>query len=188
MIVRATTTLFVLLLSLLISFDSYADKPASGDDLVKVALENLVPDQQGRTVVLVLKSEEKPPASAEKDEAKESRVLPMTIGFEEARSIYVAFQKMAVPRPLTHDLMKNIIEEYGGEVVSCAIMKMERETFFAELRLKRAGREVVIDCRPSDAIALALRSGTPIYVKRAVFDRHSIDPAKPEQKKEVIKT
>ncbi|MCI0488489.1 MAG: bifunctional nuclease family protein [Blastocatellia bacterium] len=188
MIVRAATTAFVLLLSLLISFDSHADKPASETDLIRVELETLVPDEQARAVILVLKPEEKAPAPGEKDEPKESRVLPMTIGFEEARSIYVAFQKMAVPRPLTHDLMKNIIEEYGGEIVSCAITKMERETFFAELRLKRAGREVVIDCRPSDAIALALRSGTPIYVKRAVLDRHSIDPTKPEEKKKAIKT
>ena len=185
MIYRVAATAVVLLLSLLTSYDTYADKPPSDDDLIKVNIETLVPDEQARNVLLVLKPDEAPPPGAE---PKARRVLPMVIGFEEARSIYVAFQKISVPRPLTHDLMKKLVEEYGGEIVSCVITRMEQEAFFAELRLKRAGREFIMDCRPSDAIALSLRSGTPIYVRRAVMDRHSIDPAKPEEKKKNITT
>jgi hypothetical protein len=56
---------------------------------------------------------------------------------------------------------------------------MERETFYAELYLKRDGRDIIIDCRPSDAIALSMRYGTPIQVKRDVLEKHSIEPGRP---------
>jgi bifunctional DNase/RNase len=84
--------------------------------------------------------------------------------------------------------MKMIIEENGGSVAGVVITKMERETFFAELRLKRAGREFVIDCRPSDAIGLAIRSGAPVFVRREVLTRHGVDPASPDKSDRPIKT
>jgi bifunctional DNase/RNase len=178
MIGRAVTTALVLLLTIFSSFDSPGGKVASSDDLIKLEVATLVLSEEDRSVVLVLR----PVKEGLREEAEEARlVLPLVIGVEEARSIGVAFHKLGVPRPLSHDLMKKIIDEYGGAVVSCVITKMEQATFFAELRLKRSGREMMIDCRPSDAIGLALRTNAPVYVRRPVLLQHGIDPTKTDQ-------
>jgi bifunctional DNase/RNase len=133
--------------------------------------------EESRSVLLVLRPEQ----SVSREDKIATRVLALAIGLEEARSIYVAHNKVSVPRPLSHDLMKTIIGEYGGAITGCVITKMESETYFAEIRLKRDGREFIIDCRPSDAIALALRSKAPIYVAREVIEKHGVDPARPEK-------
>lgn len=181
MICRTVTTLFVLLLALFTGFDSSPEKASAANDLVKVEVATLLMDESERSVILVLK-----PAGDAGEQKR--RVLPLVIGLEEARSIFIAHNKVAVPRPLSHDLMKTIIEQYGGSIQSCVITKMERATFFAELRLKKDGRETTIDSRPSDAIALALRAKAPVYVFRSVFDQHSVDPDKPESKEKPLKT
>ena len=185
MIYRAVTTLAVLLLTVQTPFNITADKTPTNGDLVKVEVATLLLNEEDRNFVLVLKPEQK---SMTPDARDERRVLPLVIGLEEGRSIGVAFHKIGTPRPLTHDLMKTIVEEYGGSVTGVVITKMERETFFAELRLKRAGREFTIDCRPSDAIGLALRSGAPVFVRRDVMTRHGIDPANPDKTDKPIKT
>lgn len=181
MICRCVAAIFVLFLSLLTGFDAPQGKAAAASDLVKVEVATLLMDEANRSVILVLK-----PGAATNEQQR--RVLPLVIGLEEARSIFVAQNNVSIPRPLSHDLMKTIIEQYGGSIVSCVITKMERATFFAELRLKRDGREVTIDCRPSDAIALALRAKAPVYVVRSVIDQHSVDPDKAEQKERPLKT
>ena len=185
MICRAVTTLVVLLLTVQTSFNTSADKPLAGDDLVKVEIATLLLNEEDRNFVLVLKPEQTVSMPGAVDAR---RVLPLVIGLEEGRSIGVAFHKVGTPRPLSHDLMKMIIEEYGGAVASVVITKMERETFYAELRLKRAGREFTIDCRPSDAIGLALRSSAPLFVRRDVLTRHGVDPANPDKSDKPIKT
>jgi uncharacterized protein len=177
---RATATIFILILSLLSGGDSPSGKTAQASDLIKTEVAALVMNEEERSVLLVLR----PEASG----GQKRRVLPLVIGLEEARSIYVAHNDVSVPRPLTHDLMKMIIEQYGGSMIGCVITKMERATFYAELRLKKDGREITIDCRPSDAIALALRAKSPIYVARAVMDQHGVDPNKPEQTEKPVKT
>ena len=182
MIYRAVTTLAVLLLTVQTPFNITADKTPTIDDLVKVEVATLLLNDEDRNFVLVLKPEQ----TSTTPDAR--RVLPLVIGLEEGRSIGVAFHKIGTPRPLTHDLMKTIVEEYGGSITGVVITKMERETFFAELRLKRAGREFTIDCRPSDAIGLALRSGAPVFVRRDVMTRHSVDPANPDKTDKPIKT
>lgn len=185
MIGRAVTTALVLVLSICLSFDSPGSRVSSSEDLIKLEVATLVLSDEDRSVVLVLK----PIQASLEDKAEEARlVLPLVIGIEEARSIGVAFHKIGVPRPLSHDLMKKIIDEYGGSVVSCVITKMEQATFFAELRLKRSGREITIDCRPSDAIGLSLRSNAPLYVRRAVLLQHGVDPSKPDQPSKPLKT
>ena len=186
MICRAVTTLVVLLLTVQTPFNASADKPLTGDDLVKVQIATMLVSEEDRNFVLVLKPEQ---TSVSMPGTADARlVLPLVIGLEEGRSINVAFHKIGTPRPLSHDLMKMIIEEYGGSVASVVITKMERETFFAELRLKRAGREFIIDCRPSDAIGLALRSNAPVFVRRDVLTRHGVDPANPDKSDKPIKT
>jgi bifunctional DNase/RNase len=171
MIIRAVGTVLVLAVSLFTSFDGAADKEPVAKDAIKVEVAKLLMSEENRSVILLLKPEADPAMR---------KVLPLVIGFEEARSIGVAFHKVEVPRPLSHDLMKTIIQEYDGSVESCVITKMENQIFYAELRLKKEGREMVIDCRPSDAIALSMRWNTPVYVRREVFEKHGVDPSKPQ--------
>jgi hypothetical protein len=80
--------------------------------------------------------------------------------------------KMA--RPMTHDLLKNILTEMGGSVDCVEITELKENTYYALIYLKIAGREMAVDSRPSDAIALALRTKTPIYVAKAVLEASSI--------------
>lgn len=170
---RAATIAAVLIMSVPHSFDSGAKEPK--EELVKVEVATLALADEGRSVVLLLKPSENA-AGMEAEKEKDARVLPLLIGIEEGRSIVVAFNKIQVPRPLSHDLMKTIVDRLEGSVDRCVITRMENETFYAELRLRRDGGDLNIDCRPSDAIALSLRTGTPIFVKRIVFELHSVDP------------
>ncbi len=83
---------------------------------------------------------------------------------------------MDVPRPLTHDLLKNVIETMGGEVLHVLISGLERSTYFARIVLDVDGSTVEIDSRPSDAIALAVRVSSPIYVADDVMDKAAMEP------------
>ncbi len=91
-------------------------------------------------------------------------VLPIFIGAPEASAIAFALEGVVVPRPLTHDLLCNILEELGAELVRVAITDVRDGTYLAELHLLAHGDQHVISARPSDAIALALRTGTPMFV------------------------
>lgn len=103
-----------------------------------------------------------------KEEGKE-RILPIWIGQAEALSIAMAMENVKLPRPMTHDLFKSVIE--GLEVILewVRIRSLEEGTFFATMRLKTKRGDVDIDARPSDAIAIALRTGTPVYVAEKVL-------------------
>src|SRR5206468_7877979 len=92
------------------------------------------------------------------------RFLPIWIGPFEAEAITLQLQGTDVPRPLTHDLLKNVIETLSGEVLHVLINDLEKSTFFARIVLDVDGATVEIDSRPSDAIALAVRVSAPIYV------------------------
>ncbi|MFN8487019.1 MAG: bifunctional nuclease family protein [Caldilineaceae bacterium] len=104
------------------------------------------------------------------------RFLPIWIGPFEAEAITLQLQGMDVPRPLTHDLLKNVIETLGGEVLHVLINDLEKSTFFARIVLDVDGNTVEIDSRPSDAIALAVRVSSPIYVADDVMDQASMQP------------
>jgi bifunctional DNase/RNase len=183
MLARAAATTILLISSILTPSDPYASK-SSPNDLIRVEVATLLVNEQTRGVILVLK----PQAGESPSTPEMKKVLPLAIGFEEARSIGVAFHKILPPRPLSHDLMMKIIEEYGGAVASCVVTKMEREIFFAELHLKRNGRELIIDSRPSDAIALAMRADAPIFVRRALLTEQGVDPSRRDQLEKPPKT
>ena len=104
------------------------------------------------------------------------RFLPIWIGPFEAEAITLQLQSMDVPRPMTHDLLKNVIETMGGEVLHVLINDLEKATFFARIVLDVDGNTVEIDSRPSDAIALAVRVSAPIYVADDVMDQASMQP------------
>jgi hypothetical protein len=104
------------------------------------------------------------------------RFLPIWIGPFEADSITMQLQGMEVHRPLTHDLLKNVIETLGGEVLHILINGLERNTYFARIVLDVDGDSVEIDSRPSDAIALAVRVSAPIYVTEEVMEQAGLQP------------
>ena len=107
------------------------------------------------------------------------RLLPIWIGTPEATSILLALQGADMPRPLTHDLMKDVVETLGFVVERVEITRVDEGTFYAALVLRGEERTFAIDARPSDSIALAIRTGSPIYVAEEVFSEASVE-AEPE--------
>lgn len=116
---------------------------------------------------------------------QDNRVLPISIGKEEARSILIALSKTKPPRPLTHDLMKTVFEEISCSIVRIEVCDLRDETFYGKLILDNNGVPLEIDSRPSDAIALAVRAETPIYVAPHVFEEAGV-VLKEEDSEEVI--
>lgn len=102
--------------------------------------------------------------------------LPIWIGKPEADSIALALGRVIPPRPLTHDLMKSIIDSLNVRATRVVVSKIIENTYYAEVYLDRGGRdEILIDARPSDAIALAIRTNTPIFVHEKVITRRRSD-------------
>jgi bifunctional DNase/RNase len=110
-------------------------------------------------------------------EVNGERRLPIIIGASEAQSIALEMEGIKPPRPLTHDLMKNIIGAFGGELHDIIIDELREGTFYAKLNIDSQ----VIDSRPSDAIALAVRFGAQIYVSAAVMDEAAFVPEEGEE-------
>ncbi len=106
-----------------------------------------------------------------------SRRLPIIIGSFEAQAIASALENITPPRPMTHDLLKNIIDELGASVVEVFIDELVENTFYAKLVLEIAGVTTSVDARPSDAIAVSVRTGADIYVNETVMDRAAFIPS-----------
>lgn len=102
------------------------------------------------------------------------RYLPIWIGPAEADAIAVKLQGVTVPRPLTHDLLISVIESLGASVNSIVVSDLKNDTFFAKIMLNVDGKVVEIDSRPSDALALAVRSEVPIFADESVMDKAGI--------------
>lgn len=101
---------------------------------------------------------------------EDDRTLPIFIGTVEAQAIALFISNVKMPRPLTHDLMKNVLEYLEWRLKKIEVCDIRKGTFIARLILMRNGTEIEIDSRPSDAIALALRFAAPIYVDEKVMD------------------
>lgn len=125
--------------------------------MVKVEIFGLALDEKSKSPILVLKD-------------VDDRVVPIWIGTMEAMAISTALNKVPFPRPLTHDLLMNVIRDMGGSVTRVEVTDIENGTFFAEIVVSAGGRTLRIDSRPSDAIALAVRAECPIHVGDAVFE------------------
>ncbi len=103
--------------------------------------------------------------------------LPLFIGQFEAESIVIALQDIEISRPQPHDLIRSAIRSLGAQILSVEITEMKAATFYAEMAVRNAaGEEVLIDCRPSDALAVALRAHVPVYVDRSLMDCYGIRP------------
>ncbi|HEC23256.1 MAG TPA: bifunctional nuclease family protein [Chloroflexi bacterium] len=132
--------------------------------MVRVDIDSIRVSLMSQDRVVVLKDRES------------ERYLPIWIGPFEAEAIRVELQGMEVTRPLTHDLLKAVISQLGGEVEHVVVNDLRNDIFYATLKIHVNGRVVEIDSRPSDAIALAVRLKVPIYVAESVMQRAAIEP------------
>jgi bifunctional DNase/RNase len=103
-------------------------------------------------------------------EVNGTRQFPIVIGNTEANAIKKRLEGNPMPRPMTHDLLANVIEELGGTLEHIEITNLQEHTFYAQLHIRQNGRIVQVDSRPSDAIALGIASSVPIYVAQSVLD------------------
>lgn len=110
---------------------------------------------------------------------RSDRFLPIWIGPYEAEAITVSLQQMEVARPLTHDLLRNVIRSLQAEVLRINITELRDDVFYARIVLRVDGRELEIDSRPSDALALAVRVKVPVFVEDSVMQEAA---ARPEEK------
>ena len=98
------------------------------------------------------------------------RALPIWVGIFEAHAIAREIENFQTPRPMTHDLIKNLVEGINGNVSRVVVHDLKDNTFYAEIHLGLNGTEVIVDSRPSDAIAIALRMSAPIFVEEKLLD------------------
>jgi uncharacterized protein len=132
--------------------------------MVEVSIDSVRISLMSQHRIVVLKDTESP------------RFLPIWIGPFEADAITIELQGVEVARPLTHDLLKAVIDKLGAEVERVAITDLRNDTFYAQITLRVNGRRMEVDSRPSDAIALAVRTHVPVYVDEAVMDQAAIAP------------
>lgn len=116
-----------------------------------------------------------------------TRYLPIWIGANEATAIATAMEGVQPPRPLTHDLMRTVLDAVGALAVRVVITEMRESVFFADLTLDASGEEVKVSSRPSDAIALAVRTGTPVLVAAAVLDEAGVHFEDEDEEEEVAR-
>jgi bifunctional DNase/RNase len=107
--------------------------------------------------------------------ADDDKFLPIWIGHSEAAAILMKLQGATPPRPMTHDLLTDVVSELQGEVVKVVVTEMRENTYFARITIVQNGREVEIDSRPSDAIALAVRCDAQIFATDDVIEESGID-------------
>ncbi len=100
-------------------------------------------------------------------------MLPIWVGKAEASSISMALEKVAPPRPMTHDFMKSYLDAFDAKVISVVITDLSEHTYFAKIHLMYGDSEYAVDSRPSDAIALALRAQAPIFASESVIHKQS---------------
>ena len=114
----------------------------------------------------------------------DERSLPIFIGMPEAQSLALALNHTAVPRPMTHDLMKNVLDMLECRLESVHVVDLREGTFFGVLNVATEGRLIAIDARPSDAIALALRCNAPVFVEEKVMDEAGVVMKEESKEKE----
>ncbi len=104
-----------------------------------------------------------------------NRFLPVVIGLPEIHAIKMKLSGVKPPRPMTHDLMLNLVEGLGGKLEKVLIDKLDNNTFHAKLYIRKSdGKEIVVDARPSDSVAMALRAQIPVFADREVLNAASV--------------
>jgi bifunctional DNase/RNase len=126
--------------------------------LIEMTIKGLMLDPITNTPIVILKDKDG------------DRVLPIWVGLFEANAIALQIENVATPRPMTHDLLRNIITDLDGRVDRIVVSDLKENTFYAVVHLTVRGERVAVDARPSDAIALALRTRAPIMVDETVIE------------------
>ena len=126
---------------------------------VEMKVRGLALDPVSNMPIIILRDDE------------EKRSLPIWVGIYEANAIALELEKISTPRPMTHDLIKNILESVDAKVEKIVVNDLRDNTFFALIHLRLGEEEITVDSRPSDAIALALRVSAPIFVDEDVVRR-----------------
>jgi uncharacterized protein len=125
--------------------------------LIEMTIKGLMVDPITNMPIVILKDKDG------------ERVLPIWVGIFEANAIALQIENIATPRPMTHDLLRNVISDLDGQVDRVVVCDLKENTFYAIIHLTVRGERVAVDARPSDAIALALRSKAPILVEESVI-------------------
>ena len=128
------------------------------EKFVEVNIVGLVMDQISKSPVMVLKA------------LNEKKIIPIWIGLNEANAIALELENVSSPRPMTHDLMKSIMCNLEAVLAKVIITGIVENTYYAELVIEKDGEQRIIDCRPSDAVALALKNRAKIYVSKQVLE------------------
>ncbi len=146
---------------------------------IKMVIHGIAMDPVSNSPVMLLK------------EVEGDRILPIWIGLLEATSIAAKIENIQFPRPLTHDLMKNIFDFLGVKIPKIEIVDLRDNTYYAIITLDIEGKTIDIDARPSDAVALALRTGAEIFVKEEVLEKSQVYKETPqgmEKEKQMVGT
>jgi bifunctional DNase/RNase len=136
---------------------------------VEVRIRGLMMDPATNMPIVVLK-----------DVASDT-VMPIWVGIFEANAIAIEIEKLAAPRPMTHDLTRNLIRHLNGTLEKVVITELRDDTFFAILWMRQDNEPITVDARPSDAIALALRADCPIYVSEQVMQSAKLNTSGPAE-------
>ena len=132
-------------------------------ELIAMSIKGLMLDTVSNSPIVVLKDDD------------EKFFLPIWVGIFEANAIALELEKIATPRPMTHDLIKNILETIEARVLKVVVTDLRDNTFFAVLHIQVGGTEYTVDSRPSDAIALAIRAEAPIFAADEVIEESAIE-------------
>jgi len=127
--------------------------------MIKMTVRGIALDPLTNMPIIILKDQD------------DKRALPIWVGIFEANAIALELEKISTPRPMTHDLIKNILDGLGANVQQVVVNDLKDNTFFAVIEISVNGNKVNIDSRPSDAIALALRVNAPIFVTEKVVTK-----------------
>jgi uncharacterized protein len=137
---------------------------------IQMTIKGLMIDPITNMPIIVLRDEEG------------QRILPIWVGVFEANAIALQIENVQTPRPMTHDLLRNVINDLRASVERIVVCDLKENTFYATIELKGRDGSLAIDARPSDAIALALRTASPIFVEEGVIqDAKSLDESKDSQ-------
>ena len=129
--------------------------------ITQMKVKGLMFDPYNNAYIVILRDEDK------------AEMLPIWVGKAEASAISLALENVTAPRPMTHDLMKSVLDAVNAKVISMVITDLSDNTYYAKLHLMYEDSEYTVDSRPSDAIALALRTNAPIFAKEAVLRKQT---------------
>ncbi|MDP6560394.1 MAG: DUF151 domain-containing protein [Candidatus Binatia bacterium] len=161
---------------LLVCFSIYTNllTASSDSDEVRMTIKKIFLDPGSKTPVVILESR------------SQGKFIPIWIGKEEATSIAIQLEQVEVPRPNTHDLIRNILDRIGAKLHHITITDLRNNTYFAVITLKLKDQEIQLDSRPSDAIAVALRMKAPIFASTKVLSKTRQLPSHLKERGEVL--